>query len=244
MASKGDYLQLAQNEEDQGSRESSSEKRARFFKAILILTISIAFFAVAATGFVAGAVLVRSIPCPNDKHISQPTAPRVPVPPIEREFTYNSPFSREPPKGEGAGETSEPVWDALIPKGLGYFKDGDFAPQISIPTVFHQLHCLYVLRRAYYSHSNTLEGFDFGKNRSIHAAHCFDYLQQSITCSVDSTVESAEDTSNGFLGSGFLRQCRDFTSLKNYVERWRVFNATGFLAHGLDHGQAHITSTR
>lgn len=115
---------------------------------------------------------------------------------------------------------------------------------MSIPTTFHQLHCLYVLRRAYYSSraTNELESFDLGKNRTIHAAHCFDYLKQTITCSVDTTVEPYESDpdTDGFLGSGFARQCRSFEALKQYVEKWRVFNATGFLAEGLSHGKAHV----
>ncbi|KAI0469381.1 hypothetical protein F4859DRAFT_523197 [Xylaria cf. heliscus] len=164
-------------------------------------------------------------------------APRIPTPRITGKFIFGSPFSKEPPQ---KGNESEPIWDALVPNGLGYFKDYHHAPKISIPTVFHQLHCLYIVRRAYYSRSNELEEFDFGKNRSHHASHCFDYLEQSITCSSDSTVEPGEDDPNGFLGSGFPRQCRSFEDVKDYVEKWRVFNATGFLAHGLDHGQAHV----
>ncbi|KAI1498757.1 hypothetical protein F5X99DRAFT_392555 [Biscogniauxia marginata] len=127
--------------------------------------------------------------------------------------------------------------------GSGYFRDYNLAPKISIPTIFYQLHCLYVLRRAYYSEHDELQEFDLGKNRSMHAAHCFDYLEQSITCAVDSAVEPAEDYPTGFLGSGFPRKCRDFEAVKDYVEKWRVFNATGFLAHGLAHGQAHVDKT-
>jgi hypothetical protein len=126
--------------------------------------------------------------------------------------------------------------------GLGYFRDEEVSSKVSIPSAFHQLHCLYMLRRAYYSTSEDLEEFDFGKDRDMHVAHCIDYLAQSITCSVDTTVEPAEDDPNGFLGSGFPRQCRDFDALKSYVEEHRVFNATGFLAVGLDHGNAHIES--
>ena len=85
------------------------------------------------------------------------------------------------------------------------------------------------MRRAYYSQSEELQEFDFGKDRVVHAAHCFDYLAQSITCAVDTTVEPAIDDSNGFLGSGFPRQCRDFDALKQFLEENRVFNATGFL---------------
>ncbi|ROW00562.1 hypothetical protein VSDG_03393 [Cytospora chrysosperma] len=141
----------------------------------------------------------------------------------------------EPPQGPGSGQISEPVWDILIPSGLGYFKDETLAPQISIPTVFHQLHCLYTLRRAYYSGGDELEEFDLGKDRATHVAHCFDYLQQGLTCSADTTIEPAIDEKHGFLGSDLQRQCRNFDVLKTFVEERRVFNASGFLAHGLSH---------
>ena len=45
-----------------------------------------------------------------------------------------------------------------------------------------------------------------------------------------------------FLGSSFGRVCRDFKRLKRFVELRRVFNATGFLAQGLDHGRTHLES--
>ena len=80
--------------------------------------------------------------------------------------------------------------------------------------------------------------FDFGKNRTIHVAHCFDYLQQGLTCSADSTIEEAIDEEHGFLGSGFQRECHDFEALKAFVQERRVFDASGFLAHGLDRIQA------
>jgi len=131
--------------------------------------------------------------------------------------------------------------DAYLPRvhavdGLGYFKDPDFAPETSIPTVFHQLHCLYTLRRAYYSSGDELEEFDFGQDRSPHIAHCFDYLQQGLRCMADTTIEPANDKVHQFLGSGLKRQCADFEALKQFVEQRRVFNASGFLAIGLDHG--------
>ena len=124
--------------------------------------------------------------------------------------------------------------------GLGYFRDGDLAPVASIPTVFHELHCLYILRRAYYQESDGLEAFDFGKERSAHVAHCFDYLRQGLTCNIDTTIEPAVGEYGAFLGNGFDRQCQDFEALKDYVAEYRVFDASGFLAAGLDHGHAHV----
>ena len=126
------------------------------------------------------------------------------------------------------------------PDGLGYFIPSNTstskpkASSVVIPSVFHQLHCLYLLRRAYYTTTSEseIQRFDLGRNRSVHVAHCFDYLSQAITCSADSTLEPAVDKEHGFLGGGFARRCWDFEYLKNVVESRRVFNASGFLAWG------------
>ncbi|CAD6588940.1 MAG: hypothetical protein ASARMPREDX12_003543 [Alectoria sarmentosa] len=143
-------------------------------------------------------------------------------------FQYNSSFAAPPPKEAG----SEPVWDSMIPNGLGYIKDPTIARETSVLSAFHQLHCLYTIRRAFYSDSATedgLEAFDLGKERKPHVAHCFDYLRQGILCSADSSIEPAVDTVNGFLGAGFPRQCRDFKELKDWAEEHRAFDAHGFL---------------
>ncbi|KAL4985159.1 hypothetical protein BDW68DRAFT_199016 [Aspergillus falconensis] len=161
----------------------------------------------------------------------------IPLPQITGEFVHQSLFSVEPPR---EGNVSEPLWDALIPNGLGYFNAPDIniskpnSTSVVIPSAFHQLHCLYLLRRAYYTAApeSELQRFDFGRNRSVHVAHCFDYLTQAITCAADGTLEPAVDKERGFLGSGFVRRCWDFEYLKNFVEVRRVFNASGFLAWG------------
>lgn len=124
--------------------------------------------------------------------------------------------------------------------GLGYFippaanASKPKTSSVVIPSVFHQLHCLYLIRRAYYTIAPDfeLQRFDLGRNRTMHVAHCFDYLAQSITCSADSTLEPAVDKEHGFLGGGFARRCWDFEYLKNVTENGRVFNASGFLAWG------------
>ncbi|KAL5335750.1 hypothetical protein BJX70DRAFT_401304 [Aspergillus crustosus] len=165
-------------------------------------------------------------------------APYIPLPVISGEFIHQSPFSKEPPL---EGNVSEPIWDALIPNGLGYFippasnTTTTDTKSIVIPSAFHQLHCLYLLRRAYYTRTpeSNLQRFDFGRNRTIHVAHCFDYLVQAITCSADSTLEPAVDKEHGFLGAGFERRCWDFGNLKTVVEGRRAFDAEGFLAWGL-----------
>ncbi len=51
----------------------------------------------------------------NDPSYSSSTAPRIPIPYTPAEFVYSSPFSLEPPQGEGPGEELEPIWDGLVP---------------------------------------------------------------------------------------------------------------------------------
>ncbi|OTB08904.1 hypothetical protein M426DRAFT_262347 [Hypoxylon sp. CI-4A] len=237
------YVPLAKDEEslsDQGTEDSALEKGMKKSPFVSAARTSLLITSTAVIILILFLILTAGILKTTGPH--KTTALRIPLPNIQKEFMNHSPFAQEPPKGAGAGHHSEPIWDALIPEGLGYFKDEELAPEISIPTVMHQLHCLYVLRRAYYSQSDDLEAFDFGKDRPAHVAHCFDYLVQSITCAADSTVEPAEHT-NGFLGSGFPRQCRDFGALKEFVGERRAFNASGFLAHGLKNGHIQIGGT-
>ncbi|KAL2045930.1 hypothetical protein ABVK25_011926 [Lepraria finkii] len=119
----------------------------------------------------------------------------------------------------------------MIPNGLGYVKDTNTAINTSVLSAFHQLHCLYTVRRALYSKASegSLEEFDLGKERKPHVAHCFDYLRQGILCSADSSIEPAVDTVDGFLGAGFPRQCRDFEELKDWAEDHRALDAHGLL---------------
>lgn len=66
-------------------------------------------------GFIAGSFSMYVYSNAARSDVLENVAPRIPLPPIQREFNYPSPFSREPPQGEGAGAISEPIWDSLIP---------------------------------------------------------------------------------------------------------------------------------
>jgi len=143
-------------------------------------------------------------------------------------FQYNESFAA-PPAESGS---PEPIWDSLIPNGLGYVHGNPLSSSnLSVISAFHQLHCLYTLRRAYYSTTSGGEDFDFGLDRGRHAGHCFEYLRQSLMCAADATIEPAGEAGGGFLGWGFRRQCRDYDELGEWAEEWRAFDGHGFLAH-------------
>lgn len=128
--------------------------------------------------------------------------------------------------------------------GLGYVNNTQIAPDFSVISVFHQLHCLYTLRRAYFAEQagdKELQDFDFGHDRNEHAGHCFEYLRQSLMCSADSSVEPAHVEKKGgqeFLGWDVPRMCRNYDQLKNWAEERRAFDAHGFLANDL-RGSGH-----
>ncbi|KAL4939579.1 hypothetical protein BDV06DRAFT_224900 [Aspergillus oleicola] len=247
-------LEESYQEQHQGNRDTPLDFSRRKHTSRCIYTLYILGFVLSlAAAFTTGVLFtLYSIPDDYDSGSGQEAdlhyiAPYLPLPRIAGEIIHNSPFSKEPPQGPGAGNVSEEIWDALVPDGLGYFRhqpttNTNTSPStIVIPTIFHQLHCLYLLRRAYYSHTTSgpdsgadpLERFDFNRNRTVHVAHCFDYLAQTLVCSADSTLEPAVDTEHGYLGSGFQRRCWDFERLKEIVQEKRVFDAEGFLAWGL-----------
>ncbi|KAM0795546.1 hypothetical protein BDR22DRAFT_894084 [Usnea florida] len=197
--------------------------RSHWFQ--LVLTTVLLLLAGAAGFFIA-----LSLPQSRLASFSLPdTVPRVYTGWSKETFRFNESFAAPPPQGGG----QEVVWDSLIPNGLGYVKHPSLAPNLSVISVFHQLHCLYTLRRAYYAISDgheQLEDFDFGIERAPHAAHCFEYLRQALMCSADSSVEPAGERVQGFLGWGFKRQCRDYDGLMAWAEKWRAFDGHGFIA--------------
>ncbi|KAL4740777.1 hypothetical protein BDV11DRAFT_213887 [Aspergillus similis] len=239
-----EYKPLPSVNEDRDGGEEPRIHPTRPLNRKITVSYILCFIISLITAFIAGVLLGLDVSSSTSTHnhesgtsSSIPKASRIPLPQITGEFVHQSLFSVEPPL---EGNVSEPIWDALIPNGLGYFNAPGIntskpnSSSVVIPSAFHQLHCLYLLRRAYYTATpeSELQRFDFGRNRSVHVAHCFDYLAQTITCLADGTLEPAVDKERGFLGSGFARRCWDFEYLKNFVEERRVFNASGFLAWG------------
>ncbi|MCJ1358828.1 MAG: hypothetical protein MMC33_008828 [Icmadophila ericetorum] len=94
------------------------------------------------------------------------------------------------------------AWNALQPQGSGFVsiehpelygitRPGVPSKHTGQPerfaiAVFHQLHCLTMIREMYYTppeekyHSMAI---------ATHAEHCFDYIRQSLQCNADMTLE-------------------------------------------------------
>lgn len=94
------------------------------------------------------------------------------------------------------------AWSSLLPERGGFFTHPNIAPKESCLAVFHQIHCLDMLRRALYETRPDI--MNQGKNKSstassdhrrrekttenneahdmYHLGHCFDLLRQAIMC--------------------------------------------------------------
>lgn len=140
-------------------------------------------------------------------------------------MVYNRTFS-QPPSPE-----SDAAWASMFPEGVGFVKHPKISPELSGVAVFHELHCVNMLRVGYYA---ALDG-TIGKMQMIHdhnkrpdphhLRHCFDYLRQSLVCAADSNLEPVDFELGGVTGWSFQRTCRDFDRIKDWAEQWRSWDA-------------------
>lgn len=79
-----------------------------------------------------------------------------------------------------AGLDAREEWAANTPKGFGYMRLGPEGRAFAV-SMFHQLHCLRLMRFA-------LAG-DYRDQTFAHFGHCLNYLRQLILCNPDLTLE-------------------------------------------------------
>ncbi|KAI0658607.1 hypothetical protein C8Q70DRAFT_178696 [Cubamyces menziesii] len=101
---------------------------------------------------------------------------------------------------------SEAEWASLVPENGGVVYIGpDRQPYM--PSLFHQLRCLDVLRRAYISlQVPTPEGLDAA------ALHCLNYIRQMVLCRRDTILERVVDPGGAHAVQPWQTlTCRDWT---------------------------------
>ncbi|OLN92802.1 hypothetical protein CCHL11_06748 [Colletotrichum chlorophyti] len=146
-----------------------------------------------------------------------------------RTFVLNETFAK-PPYKEG-----EEAWASLLPRQGGFFTNPRIAPKTSCLAVFHQIHCLTMLRGAFYEarpdlvvpgdnssrpqHAHT-HGFDPNKSVDVyHVGHCWELLRQTLTCRPDLTVEVADRKTQAVTGFGTEHQCVNWDELMGWMAR-------------------------
>ncbi|KZL85122.1 hypothetical protein CI238_09347 [Colletotrichum incanum] len=128
------------------------------------------------------------------------------------------------------------AWASLFPKEGGFFKHPKLAPQKSCIAVFHQLHCLDMIRQALYeARPDMIEQAHNGSNPAnpesdhgtthdhnhahdmYHIGHCFDLIRQSIICKPDLTIEVGDPAVGGVTGFGTEHQCVNWQQLMDWM---------------------------
>jgi hypothetical protein len=123
---------------------------------------------------------------------------------------------------------SNPLWASLFPTGAGLVTvPKSWAAEHSLPVskenpsnssnavyftaVYHQLHCLTVVRAALYHFRENVQQTVPWK----HVSHCLDSLRQVVMCNRDDALLYTED--GNVFGDGQVHQCRDWDSLQQWV---------------------------
>ncbi|KAJ8062727.1 hypothetical protein OCU04_007991 [Sclerotinia nivalis] len=148
------------------------------------------------------------------------------------------------------------AWDNLMPPGRGFvlvenpekygLRPG--LPSINGPdrysvSVFHQLHCLGMIRESYNSAllgvrphiqgDENLSDESAQESNKEHIGHCFDYIRQALMCSADMTIEWAMEMPDGKApftvdGWGITHTCRNWDDvLKWMAEHRSPVNSSG-----------------
>ncbi|KAF2663830.1 hypothetical protein BT63DRAFT_460952 [Microthyrium microscopicum] len=153
-----------------------------------------------------------------------------------------------------SGNKSSEAWSSMRPAGGGFLEINKrhqrqlrLAPGIQQPygadhygvSVFHQLHCLEMIRNNYY---NLLTGelqsttrdqllqLDYNSSEAYlhkHIDHCFDYVRQSLMCAGDVTIEPAQDAFKGVHRAinGWNvehRKCRDWSQILEWAKKHKA----------------------
>ena len=133
--------------------------------------------------------------------------------------------------GRGRVLVSEP-WRYGLPPGINGRQDVD---EYGV-AVFHQLHCLGVLRQGWFAFLADLDPVTENKYAHLGTAaaiHCFEYLRQSVMCSADTTIESVsywgfDGKVHGAHGWGVQHQCKDWDAVWDWTEKHHAeSNRTG-----------------
>jgi hypothetical protein len=82
--------------------------------------------------------------------------------------------------------TADAEWDAMIPPNGGIVHVGPDG-QPFMPSIFHQLRCLNIIRKTYIAEETASEDF-----KSL-SRHCMNYLRQMIMCRANLRLEPVVD---------------------------------------------------
>ncbi|KAI9729791.1 MAG: hypothetical protein M1818_008405 [Claussenomyces sp. TS43310] len=140
---------------------------------------------------------------------------------VQRDFTYNRTFAEAP------SAHSDGAWEELFPTQGGFFTHPTRGSERWGLALFHQLHCLDIIRRGYWAAAESAESetspeSSEGHSNRPHMRHCIDYLRQSLMCHADTNFEPVVENLYGVHGFGVEHQCRDFNGVRYWIAEREV----------------------
>jgi len=107
-------------------------------------------------------------------------------------------------------------WGSIFPKpDDGFIRLGPKG-RLFILALYHQLHCLDVMRVSFVLN---------GTNAAHHVEHCLRYLRLALLCQADTTLEETALTPQpdgsekaGASGVGMVHRCKDWSVLRRWME--------------------------
>ena len=163
--------------------------------------------------------------CSGMRMLIIPAEPYFPRNKIVR-FEYNPLFSI------GPSEASNKAWDSQTPAGRGFIQAPlESGTAVYGLTVFHQLHCIDMIRHGFYhgvtddriavrAEEHSQEEEHHMIDPRAHARHCFDYLRQTVQCTADTNLEPVDFSLGGVKG-WTEHVCRDFEAVQRYAVQRR-----------------------
>ncbi|KAK2051064.1 hypothetical protein LY76DRAFT_677549, partial [Colletotrichum caudatum] len=137
------------------------------------------------------------------------------------------------------------AWESLYLEGGGFFIHPSIAPERSVFSAFHQIHCLEQIWRSWWllydesgrppaetdhdqRRTNHLHDPDNSEQnhhqgaKPIHFNHCIELLRNVLMCQPDLTVEVANPQNGGVTGFGGKRQCQNWNDLLKWTKEWQA----------------------
>ncbi|KAI5865375.1 hypothetical protein GGS23DRAFT_558957 [Durotheca rogersii] len=150
--------------------------------------------------------------------------------PVEMElYRFRTGVREKTPFFGAPNASTDAAWDTILDAGLVRLTAAQ-ADKLSAPTarsqqdptsyvgileVFHQLHCLNILRKRLYASDPAVQLGD-----SFHTAHCFDYIRQSLMCLSDvniAPISWSERKGEYAIHWDTVRQCRNFEGIHKWA---------------------------
>ncbi|KAI0518510.1 hypothetical protein F5B22DRAFT_644815 [Xylaria bambusicola] len=200
------YEELVQSEEDNSSDISNLHPcvvSTKWWRIPFLSFIVGGALLAGATGFMIG------------KHVQQHSLDMdwfSPPDDVRITYDYQRQFADRP------NNSTQDPWTEIMAPANGFIQHPSISAELHGVSVFHQLHCLNAIRRAYWA---AIDGIPISHvSRPAHVRHCIDYLRQSLMCHADTNLEPVIKDLGGVTGFGSEHKCRDFEKVKEWVGAW------------------------